>query len=415
MKKFCLILAALMFLMGIPAVAEDVGAEMAQLLEGDWVHEESSEYRLLFDGVDKFYYDTDESFYYGYYAYVGDGEYVLLDDVGDERVLSIYDDMSLSLEGIEGYFYCNYAYCLMDYPNTDEGTWLNDDGVTRLLLALDGEFELENDEIFYYGEYAYMGDGDYQLTDDEGSIRVFSLYDDGSIGLEGFDGYFWLQDDVTGYDPFEDIEDDEDFVEAPMSSDYDSESLPLSGTWYKNGDVSTIPFVLEEGAYSCENSVFGSEVTGTWTLDEIVLMLTDGETDPATFISMENDDGMPAGWNPVPMAGNRILYSNVQDTYFLHESLIGTDEGEMLGRMADFMCADWCYAEEGTTMYLEFTCVRGAVVLTTWDEDGESVQEIVGSWVLQDGGIEAVYIDGSTASYALPAETIVVDGLEFTK
>ncbi len=421
MKKLCMLLAALILLaMMVPAFAED-GAELTQMLEGDWGHGNSEDHYLLFDGVDKFYYSSDESYYYGIYKYAGDNSFLLLDNLGDERTLVVNDDVTLSLEGVDGAFSCNYRYALMDYPNTDAGVWMHESGAICLAFDLYGEFELEDDDNFYFGNYTYLGGGDYQLIDSENVEFIASCYDDGSVGIEGIDGYFWLQDEVTGDDPFEYVKDDaENFSQimggAPATP-FDSDPVDLMGTWYKNGDASAMPFVLEDGVFSCENSIMGYETTGTWELDHIVKVLSDKETEEAIYISMVADDGMPSGWDPIPMAGNRLLYSDGKDTYFLHESMLDTEEGEMLCRMGDFMRTDWMYIseEEGVTLALEFSCMGNAVIFTSIDEDGESYSEIVGHWTLEDSAIAVTYITDETASYPLDAASILADGLEFVK
>ncbi len=432
MKKFCMLLAALMTLAAfVPAMAEE--SSMEQFLMGDWKHEDGGDHYILFDGEELFYYSTEDSFYYGTYSYVGDDTYLLTDDVDESYTVALGDDLTLSMEGVEGSFSLGYGYWLTDFPYMDEGLWLHDDGATTLLLNLYGDFEFESEEEFLFGTYTYIGSGDFELIDDEGNTHVMSVYDDDSIGWDDLDGYFWLQDDSAGYDPFayarddsgdeedEDIEIDVDIVTDAESSDdfilakYDADPIDLGGTWYKYGDTSAIPFVLDGANYLCEDSVFGYEVSGTWELSSIAESLDAEETVAMPYLTMESDDGMPGGWDPVLMAGNRLLYSDNKDCYFLHESLVGTDDGANLCFMGDFMKTTWWGADGEDTLCLEFSCMGNAVILNTLYADGGSYSEIVGTWDLQGDCINAGFVDGSAFSVPLPCDTLEACGVEFTK
>ncbi len=425
MKKICMLLALLMLALCIPALAES-GMDEAWLC-GDWVHEGSDEVYLLFDGSSRFYYEDGETFYYGVYRYIGEDTFLLIDDMGTERRVSINDDASISLSDALGDFTCRYRYLLMKFPNRDACSWLHDDGETLLDFDLYGNFELDTPDSYYYGRYDYQGGGDYLLRDVDGTEFTASLYVDDSVGIQGMSGYFWPHDLLAGEDPFEladslidgcepaeEPETEEPAEEEPAfpGTPFDSDPLELSGTWYKFADTEKLPFILDGSDYACENYIFGSPSEGTWVLGEVVLFISGEESAPSAYIEMESYDGMSPGWDPIPMAGNRLLYANAWDVWFLHESVLGTEEGALLERLGEFLQTGWWWTG-GTSTSLEFSAMGNAIVFASYNEEGEGSQEIIGRWRLEEGAVVAEFDDGSTARYPLPAQTVKARGLTF--
>lgn len=255
-----------------------------------------------------------------------DGEDIYSDDVYN------YDDngeWELSLENLDGWWVRPDGYeadgiSLVDYFKIDAsaGTWTVYNSLGEEVLT--NEAALEDGLLFLAFE---LGDIYYEINDDLDSL----LNESGEA----------------------------DFIRGEALAEPDRASY--DGKWYENGETGLYYYVFSGNTYKRFLDYYSEDEpleTGTYTLMPASISFEEGNVvDGLTMLSLECDDDGWAAISSFYVSDDKTVlqaWGNDAD-FYVHESAIGTPEGENNILKYGLMTEDWSYSSDEGSKYFNFS------------------------------------------------------------
>lgn len=205
------------------------------------------------------------------------------------------------------------------------------------------------------------------------------------------DACFW----IGGYDFLMDEEGNVVFVRGGAPNEPALSSL--DGRWFLNGDTSAEYYEFSGSSYQ---KFLSPQHTGTpiesggFDFSSITLIIS-SEVTIENVLEVDLDGSMMAA-DLYPTDDGCALIDDFDKKYYIHESAIGTPEGETAMQYGSLICNEWLWRDDAGTHYLQFKHPGQFRMVDYPPGGGQGETLAYGSFSIEEGELWLDFSDGDS-------------------